>query len=88
MAQDPNSHLRYHLLLSVSGIGSTSAAQILEQPALLSADPDVRQWVTYAAFTPASTPPAAPCTRKPASAKPVTATSVALSTCLPSKLSA
>ena len=52
IAQDPDLHLRYQLLLSTSGSGSTSALQILAQLALFSPDLDVRQWVAQAGLDP------------------------------------
>jgi Transposase len=42
IAQDPDLHLRYQLLLSACGIGPTSAVQILAQLAVLSPDLDAR----------------------------------------------
>ena len=42
----------YQLLQSVSGIGETSAIQLLAELALLPEDRDVRQWVAYAGLDP------------------------------------
>lgn len=52
IAQDPDLHLRYQLLLSAYGIGPTSAVQILAQLAVLSPQLDVRQWVAQAGLDP------------------------------------
>jgi transposase len=52
IAQDPGLNLRYQLLLSAHGIGTTSAVQILAQLAVLSPDLDVRQWVAQAGLDP------------------------------------
>jgi transposase len=49
---DPELARRYGLLLSVPGIGATSALHILAELALLPADTDVRQWVAYAGLDP------------------------------------
>jgi len=49
---DPLLHGSYHLLLSVKGIGPTSALRLLAETALLSQDLDVRQWVAYAGLDP------------------------------------
>ncbi len=43
---------QYQLLQSVSGIGETSAIQLLAELALLPEDRDVRQWVAYAGLDP------------------------------------
>jgi len=43
---------RFQLLLSLPGVGETSALQLLGELALLPADADVRQWVAYAGLDP------------------------------------
>ena len=43
---------RWQLLLSLPGVGETSALQLLGELALLPADADVRQWVAYAGLDP------------------------------------
>lgn len=49
---DPGLAESYRLLLTVPGIGPTSALQLLAEVALLSGDLDVRQWVAYAGLDP------------------------------------
>lgn len=49
---DPALAESYRLLLTVPGIGPTSALQLLAEIALLSSDLDVRQWVAYAGLDP------------------------------------
>jgi transposase len=49
---DPVLAESYRLLLTVPGIGPTSALQLLAEVALLSGDLDVRQWVAYAGLDP------------------------------------
>jgi transposase len=43
---------RFQLLLSLPGVGETSALQLLGELALLPADAEVRQWVAYAGLDP------------------------------------
>lgn len=43
---------RFRLLLSLPGVGETSALQLLGELALLPADAEVRQWVAYAGLDP------------------------------------
>lgn len=50
--QDPTLKGSYELLLSVPGIGTTSAVQLLGELAVLSGDLDVRQWVAHAGLDP------------------------------------
>lgn len=52
LARDPLLNSSYHLLLSVQGIGPTSALRLLAEIALLSDDLDVRQWIAYAGLDP------------------------------------
>jgi transposase len=52
IAADARLQRRYHLLLSVPGIGEVSAMQILAELLLLPEDRDVRQWVAYAGLDP------------------------------------
>lgn len=52
IAQDPDLHLRFQLLLSAQGIGETSAVQILAELAVVSPDLEVRQWVAHAGLDP------------------------------------
>ncbi len=49
---DPHLTRGYQLLLSIPGIGSTSALALLAELALLGPDLDVRQWVAYAGLDP------------------------------------
>jgi transposase len=49
---DPELARRYELLLSIPGIGPTSAVHILAELNLLPAGMDVRQWVAYAGLDP------------------------------------
>ena len=43
---------RFQLLLSIPGVGTTSAVHLLAELTLLPADMDVRQWVAYAGLDP------------------------------------
>lgn len=52
ITSDKRLQRRYELLLSMTGIGETSAIQILAELLLLSDDRDVRQWVAYAGLDP------------------------------------
>jgi transposase len=49
---DPALAESYRLLLTVPGIGPTSALQVLAEVSLLSSDLDARQWVAYAGLDP------------------------------------
>jgi transposase len=49
---DPELARRYELLLSIPGVGSTSAVHVLAELTLLPAGMDVRQWVAYAGLDP------------------------------------
>jgi transposase len=52
IAADPQISERYQLLLSIPGIGPTSALHVLAELMLLGPDLDVRQWVAYAGLDP------------------------------------
>jgi transposase len=49
---DPELARRYQLLLSIPGVGATSALHLLAELTLLPAGLDVRQWVAYAGLDP------------------------------------
>lgn len=49
---DPVLARRYELLLSIPGVGATSAVHLLAELMLLGPDLDVRQWVAYAGLDP------------------------------------
>ena len=49
---DPALARRFELLLSIPGVGATSALHVLAELALLPAGMDVRQWVAYAGLDP------------------------------------
>jgi transposase len=49
---DPSLAERYQLLLSIPGIGPTSALHVLAELMLLGPDLNVRQWVAYAGLDP------------------------------------
>jgi transposase len=49
---DPELARRFELLLSIPGVGSTSALHLLAELTLLPAGMDVRQWVAYAGLDP------------------------------------
>ncbi len=49
---DPLLARRYELLLSIPGVGATSALHLLAELTLLPANMDVRQWVAYAGLDP------------------------------------
>jgi transposase len=49
---DPELARRYQLLLSIPGVGATSALHLLAELTLLPAGMDVRQWVAYAGLDP------------------------------------
>jgi transposase len=49
---DPTLARRYELLLSIPGVGATSALHLLAELTLLPANMDVRQWVAYAGLDP------------------------------------
>ncbi len=52
IAGDGQLQRRFQLLLSLPGVGETSALQLLGELALLPADAEVRQWVAYAGLDP------------------------------------
>lgn len=52
LERDPLLHRSYHLLLTIKGVGPTSALRMLAELALLSKDLGVRQWVAYAGLDP------------------------------------
>jgi transposase len=52
IAADAGLARRFQLLLSLPGVGETSALQLLGELALLPAGADVRQWVAYAGLDP------------------------------------
>lgn len=52
LASDPELSRRFQLLLSIPGVGPTSAVHILAELLLLPAHMDVRQWVAYAGLDP------------------------------------
>jgi len=52
IAQDAELQLKFNLLLTIPGVGQTSAVQTLAELAVLSPDLDVRQWVAYAGLDP------------------------------------
>ncbi len=52
LERDPLLHRHYQLLLTIPGVGSTSAIQTLAEVALLAQDLDVRQWVAYEGLDP------------------------------------
>lgn len=52
IAADPPLAERYALLLSIPGIGPTSALHVLAELLLLAPDLEVRQWVAYAGLDP------------------------------------
>jgi transposase len=52
IADDALLQRRFQLLLSLPGVGETSALQLLGELALVPADADVRQWVAYAGLDP------------------------------------
>jgi len=52
IAADPSLAERYQLLLSIPGLGPTSALHVLAELLLLGPDLDVRQWVAYAGLDP------------------------------------
>lgn len=49
---DPHLRRRYELLLSIPGVGDTSAVHLLAELTLLPDGMDVRQWVAYAGLDP------------------------------------
>ena len=49
---DPELARRYELLLSIPGVGATSAVHLLAELTLLPTGMDVRQWVAYAGLDP------------------------------------
>lgn len=49
---DPELSRRFELLLSIPGVGATSAVHLLAELTLLPAGMDVRQWVAYAGLDP------------------------------------
>ncbi len=49
---DPELSRRFELLLSIPGVGETSAVHLLAELTLLPADMNVRQWVAYAGLDP------------------------------------
>jgi Transposase IS116/IS110/IS902 family len=51
--RDPELDRRYRLMLTVPGIGETSALQILGELVVLSATTDARQWVACSGLDPA-----------------------------------
>jgi transposase len=52
IAADALLERRFRLLLSLPGVGQTSALQLLGELALVPVDADVRQWVAYAGLDP------------------------------------
>jgi len=52
IARDPRLRQQFALLLTIRGIGETSAVQILAELAVLSPDLEVRQWVAYSGLDP------------------------------------
>ena len=52
IAADPSLAQRYALLLSIPGLGPTSALHVLAELLLLAPDLEVRQWVAYAGLDP------------------------------------
>ena len=52
IASDARLERRFQLLLSLPGVGETSALQLLGELALIPPDADVRQWVAYAGLDP------------------------------------
>lgn len=52
IAQDPLLARRMELLLSIPGVGPTSALRLLAELLPLAPDADVRQWVAYAGLDP------------------------------------
>jgi transposase len=52
IAADALLERRFRLLLSLPGVGETSALQLLGELALVPADAEVRQWVAYAGLDP------------------------------------
>ncbi len=52
IAADALLQRRFQLLLSLPGVGETSALQLLGELALIPADAEVRQWVAYAGLDP------------------------------------
>jgi transposase len=52
IAADARLQRRFQLLLSLPGVGETSALQLLGELALIPADAEVRQWVAYAGLDP------------------------------------
>ena len=52
IAAEPRLERRFRLLLSLPGVGESSALQLLGELALIPADAEVRQWVAYAGLDP------------------------------------
>ncbi len=52
LLHDPELARRFELLLSIPGVGATSAVHLLAELTLLPAGMDVRQWVAYAGLDP------------------------------------
>lgn len=52
IARDPELERRYRLMLTVPGIGETSALQILGELVVLSETADARQWVAFSGLDP------------------------------------
>ena len=52
IAAEPRLERRFRLLLSLPGVGETSALQLLGELALIPPDAEVRQWVAYAGLDP------------------------------------
>ena len=52
IATEPRLERRFRLLLSLPGVGESSALQLLGELALIPPDADVRQWVAYAGLDP------------------------------------
>jgi transposase len=52
IARDPELERRYPLMLTVPGIGETSALQILRELVVLSDTADARQWVAFSGLDP------------------------------------
>jgi len=56
---------RFRLLLSLPGVGETSALQLLGELALVPADAEVRQWVAYAGLDPCTCSSGSSLARRP-----------------------
>jgi transposase len=81
VASDPQLARRKELLLSVPGIGVTSAVHLLAELLRVGPDCGVRQWVAYAGLARATTPPAPRWPRNRSSANPAMPICAELCTC-------